>query len=107
MNVFRPILVTCRAKWASRPRIQLSAPLAPTWFLVLLCGFAASAASFFGWTLTRVVPLYFEAASEADAFDALGVALGLALVIVAFFAWAFGEIVAAYRPELRKRLLGL
>jgi len=97
----RALMRALHDRWAHRPRINMSPPQMPTWFLVLFGGFAAVMTTWLAWALGRVVPSYFEAAAEAKELGVIGIALGAAILVVAAFAWAYAEIAAVCRTELR------
>jgi hypothetical protein len=102
----RALIRAAKHHWATRPRINLSPPLIPTWLLTALFGFAAVMTAHLAWRLGKVVPAYFEAAAEVEQWDLVGIALGLVIFVMAAVAWAFGAIASIYGTELRKRLLG-
>jgi hypothetical protein len=84
-----------------------SPSLTPTWLLVPLCLLTMVMTAHLVWGLNRTVPAYFEGASQVEGLDFIGVALGLAIALIAAFAWVFGSIARACLRELGRRLLGL
>jgi hypothetical protein len=96
-------------RWLQRQR-DPSYAAAPTWKLAVLAS-AASVESVLGWAVVIAVgPVYLRAAQSPGAFGSLRSAatrlgLGLALLIIAGFAWGFTHIGRRCGSLLRERLL--